>query len=113
MLMLETHQSDFEVYNVGGGISWKIKDLALEISKIMKKPFLFSSEVEFRVGDIRHAISDISKIKKLGWSPKISEEVVLKEYIQWFKNQIYDKEAYIKTQVKIREQGFVQSINKS
>ena len=110
-LMLEKDNSNFQVYNVGGGESWKIKDLALEISKIMNKPFSFKQETEFRVGDIRHAISDISKIQKLGWKPKFSEQETLKEYISWFKKQSYDKQVYLNTQKEIRNQKFIQSIN--
>ena len=110
-LILETDKSDFEVYNVGGGVPWKVKDLALKISEIMNKPVSFSKKVEFRVGDIRHAVSDISKIKALGWEPKYSEEETLKEYVKWFKGQNYDKESYIKSQNKIREQNFIQTIN--
>ena len=38
---------------------------------------------EFREGDIRHCFADISKIKKLGFSPKISFEQGMKELVSW------------------------------
>ena len=41
----------------------------------------FSSVKEFRVGDIRHAISDISKLKNLGWEPIYKEIDTIKEYV--------------------------------
>ena len=67
-------------------------------------------ETEFRVGDIRHAISDISKIQKLGWKPKFSEQETLKEYISWFTKQSYDKQVYLNT--KKNQRSKVYSINK-
>jgi GDP-L-fucose synthase len=72
--------------NVGTGTDIKIKDLAIMIKEI----------VSFK-GEIKHDLSkpegtpkkllDVSKIKQLGWEPKISlEEGIKKVYEEYIKN---------------------------
>lgn len=61
-----------------------IKEIAETLAALLGKPELVKVNKEFRKGDIRHCYADISKAKKLlGWKPKISLEVGLKELIQW------------------------------
>lgn len=54
-----------QIYNVGTGINYSIKDIAKMISKDYK-------HIESRVGEARITLADISKIQKqLDWKPKI------------------------------------------
>jgi nucleoside-diphosphate-sugar epimerase len=75
-----------------------------------KKP-LFNSKIEFRLGDIRHAISSSEKLKKLGWKPAVPESKSVKLYLDWFVSQKHDIENFIKIQELIRNQGVILTIN--
>jgi dTDP-L-rhamnose 4-epimerase len=82
VMVMEDKRSDFEVYNVGGGRGYTIFELAKMVAMNLKKDF--SAEYgSYRQGDMRHAISDISKIRKLGWMPKVSEKQSVNEFIGW------------------------------
>ena len=40
---------------------------------------------EYRLGDNRHSVSDISRFKDLGWFPRKDLEDILDDYIAWMK----------------------------
>ncbi|HUX35673.1 MAG TPA: NAD-dependent epimerase/dehydratase family protein [Candidatus Paceibacterota bacterium] len=84
VMALKNKKMDFEIFNVGGGKAWKVVDFA----KLVKKLILTRSEIViggFRRTDTRHAVSEISKLKKLGWKPKFTPEKSVKDYAEWYK----------------------------
>lgn len=90
LLALRDQRTDFETFNVGGGKAYKVIDFAKKVKKITAS----GSQIKigaFRRTDTRHAVSDISKLKKLGWRPKFSVEDSIKDYLRWFKEEGFDK----------------------
>jgi dTDP-L-rhamnose 4-epimerase len=84
LLVLQNKKADYEIFNVGGGKSYSVLDFA----KLVKKSTHSDSKIkigDFRRTDTRHAVSDISKIKKLGWRPKFKPEDSIKEYASWYR----------------------------
>jgi len=73
-------------YNVGNDEGVKIIDLAKLIWEIYgrKEPFAVKNLPPLKY-DVQRRIPDISKIKKLGWAPKVRLRDGLKYYIEWFK----------------------------
>lgn len=96
---------DFEIYNISNGRAITVKKLAKIVSGAFGKKLVFNDEIEYRHGDIRHAISDIKKIVDLGFTPEYNEEDVVKEYVSWFKIQNLDFERFLKTQEQMRLNG--------
>lgn len=80
-LVLLNDNITYESFCVGGGKSYRIVDFAREVARIHNKeeinPLINS---KFRVGDTRNAVSDISKLKKFGWSPKFTITDSILEY---------------------------------
>jgi len=76
-----------EIFNSGCGESTTLLELAnlvLELTKSSLEP-IFKSP---RAGDIRHSLADISKAKeKLGYKPKYTLEMGLKEVYAWLKKE--------------------------
>lgn len=87
VLAMVSSKTNFKVYNVGCGKSYTVFDLVKLIAWELKiKDLDLRASGEFRVGDIRHAVSDISKLKKIRWFPKFSEEENIKGFIKWVKS---------------------------
>ncbi len=76
------------VFNIGGGKSITINDLAKLIMKICGKYFdpIYDDP---QSGDPKHSLADISKAKeKLGYVPKFNLKRGLEETVKWFQKQI-------------------------
>ncbi|MEK6889295.1 MAG: SDR family NAD(P)-dependent oxidoreductase [Nanoarchaeota archaeon] len=90
MLAMEKDEANYQVYNVGSGVSISVKKIAEIVAKLCGKDIKPLITNNFRKGDIRHCFADITKIKKdLGFSPKVTFEDGMKELIKWAE----DKEA--------------------
>lgn len=87
LLALENPAADFQVLNVGGGRAVTV----LEFARVILKVFGSSLEPlvpgEFRVGDTRHTISDITRMRSLGWEPRVPLEQSVREYVEWVRSQ--------------------------
>ena len=90
LLSIDKKAADGEIFNVGTGLPITIKEVAdLIIEKINPslKPIY---NQQFRVGDIRHCVADISKIKnKLGYKPSITFKKGIDEFI--IRNRLFSK----------------------
>jgi dTDP-L-rhamnose 4-epimerase len=98
---------DFEIYNITNSTSHSVFELAQFISEEFGNDLKFSSKVEWRHGDIRHAISENQKIKEIGFNPRFSERQVIAEYVNWFKSQNLDIKRFKNTQESMRKNGQV------
>jgi dTDP-L-rhamnose 4-epimerase len=98
------------VFNLGGKDVYAVSLLAQIIAKKMNKKYKFSSVTEYRIGDIRHAISSSNKLLNIGWDYISNEEEALTEYIEWFTKQEIDIVKFEQTQKNIRTTGVVKKI---
>jgi dTDP-L-rhamnose 4-epimerase len=108
VLVLERPDADFQVFNVGGGRAVTVNQFA----RIMLNAFASKLEPQpgqFRVGDTRHTVSDISKLQRLGWAPTIAVEQNVREYIGWLQEQSVNPECVLEAERVMQEQGVVQS----
>lgn len=110
VLVMESPEADFEVYNVGGGKAYSVIELAKKIAKQLKVKVDFKASGNYRKGDIRHACSGIEKLKKLGWKPQSSEEENIKEFLKWFKqNQNLNLNNLKNSEIKMTKLGVLKS----
>jgi dTDP-L-rhamnose 4-epimerase len=103
---LET-DTTFESLNVGGGKAYTVIEFAKEVEKVLGKQVGFNISGEYRAGDTRHSVSDISKLMKLGWKPTGNITESISEYFDWIKNVNFDKGAIIAADKKFRESGAI------
>lgn len=102
LLALSSRKTDFEIYNVGGGRPWRVLDFAMLVKKIAKtdSPIIITG---FRRTDTREAVSDISKLKRLGWSPKFTVEDSVTDYVDWFQKSDFIKKINKKNLIALKK----------
>jgi dTDP-L-rhamnose 4-epimerase len=91
LLALESNQADYQVLNVGTGRANTVLSIAEVIAKGLGKNIEPEVTGQFREGDIRHCIADISKARLLlGYDPKVKLEDGLVELLAWVGGQDAD-----------------------
>lgn len=85
LVVLETDKSNFEIFNVAGDEVLRVVDLVNLIGKVMHKKPKIIANGHYRLGSIRHAISDNTKLKNLGWKIKYTEKQNVIDFINWVK----------------------------
>jgi len=84
----------------------------LEFAHLMLEAFGSALEPlvpgEFRLGDTRHTVSDISGLQALGWAPTIPVEQNVQDYVSWFREQSVTGESFLEAERLMRESGVVQ-----
>lgn len=117
VLVMEDERANGRVFNVGGGRAVTVREFA----EIMLREFArrgAPGEIryadmqplipgEFRVGDTRHTISDISALNALGWQPTIPVEQNVHEYVGWLMEQTGTDEFFREADKIMREQGVI------
>lgn len=107
VLVMERDEANYQVYNVGGGRAITVLDFAY----IMLRNFGSDMEPlipgEFRLGDTRHTVSDISKLRQLGWEPIIPVEQNVEEYTAWIKQQSDTEEYFRESERLMRKHNVV------
>jgi len=73
-----------EVYNIGGGNSVRNVDLTREILRLLEKPETLIRPVADRLGHDRRYCLDASKVRTLGWQPRIPFLQGLAETVRWY-----------------------------
>ena len=74
-----------EVYNIGGGNDVMNVDLTTRILGSLGKPLSLIKPVADRPGHDRRYCLDTSKLRSLGWAPKISFEQGLRDTVDWYR----------------------------
>lgn len=88
-LALENQDVKDEVFNIGSGRSYTVRDVAEQVANSMGKDIEPEITEQYRVGDIRHCFADISKAEDLlGYRPEFTLETGLGELTEWIGGQI-------------------------
>ncbi|MEC8273230.1 MAG: NAD-dependent epimerase/dehydratase family protein [Bacteroidota bacterium] len=94
--------------NVGSGVSTTVQMVADSLKKLYQSDVDIKISGNYRLGDIRHNKADISKIKKLlVFSPKVSFEDGLKQFVDWVKKQEVNSDKYEKSINEMKDKGLM------
>jgi len=97
-----------EILNVGSGISTSVLDVANGLKKLYDKQISVTITGKYRLGDIRHNVADLIKIKKiLNWNPKISFNDGLKKFTDWVKIQPIQSDEYEKSILELKSKKLI------
>ncbi len=85
---LDSQEKWYEYYNVGSDDWFTVKEIARIYEKTLgldNVEHKFTGGARGWTGDVAKMLLDLDKIKKLGYSPKISFEEAVKRYCEWIK----------------------------
>ncbi len=111
LLALEDSRMDYQVYNVGGGKTYTVLELAAIVGRALKKEVKNKPSGKFRFGDTRHITSDISKLKALGWQPINSIKKSVGNYVAWVSTTEIRKNMVEYAQKRMETLKVIQNIN--
>jgi len=107
VLVLEDSRANYEVFNVGGGRAITVEQYARLIAQKLGKTIEPQIPGQFRFGDTRHIVSDISKLGKLGWKPCVTLDEIAEEYIAWAREQPDMRDYYADAEIEMKKMGTI------
>ena len=106
ILGLEKEEANNQVFNVGTGVATNVLTVANELVKNYGLDVAINVSGNYRLGDIRHNYADLTKINRLlGFSPKVSFEVGLKNFAEWVNTQEVQEDKYQKSIDEMKAKG--------
>jgi len=107
LLVLESEQADYKVFNVGGGKPYSVLEFYNIVQNVFGKDIEPKIPGEYRYGDTRHIFSDISRLRSLGWEPKYTPEKSVFDYKEYLEQQTDIEDILEYAEKKMREMGVV------
>ncbi len=110
LLVFEDARADYQAFNVGGGRAVTVLEFAgivAERAGTGARPHVTG---EYRFGDTRHIVSDIGRLRALGWEPQGALAGNADEYLGWasrqpdFRNYADEARAYMRQVGAVRSQ---------
>src|SRR5229473_3389937 len=83
MLVLESDDANFQAFNVGSGKPTTVLEYANAVRKKLAAEIKISLSEEYRRGDNRNSVSNVDKLRKLGWNPKYGLSAILDDFLAW------------------------------
>ena len=105
LLVLCDSRADYQVFNVGGDQRVTVRSLAhmvIEATGVGIEPEFPGL---YRIGDSRHTFSDVSKLRALGWAPRVSQQEMVREYLAWAAEQPGLEDSFARARVVMEAAG--------
>lgn len=106
-LVSQTNKADYQIFNVSTGRQTGILGLVDLLNKTYQTDIRTILNGEFRPGEVRHLVLDNTKLRRLGWKPKISLKAGLAKYAEWIKTKGDIKEYFSKAHETMRKNRVV------
>ncbi|MFL5955195.1 MAG: NAD-dependent epimerase/dehydratase family protein [Gaiellaceae bacterium] len=107
VIALESPDADGVALNVGGGVGVTVREFAETM--VRESGVSVTPEVpgEFRLGDTRHTVSDLTRMRRLGWEPVFAFDENVRQYLAWLDTQANTAEYLAEADRIMAEQGIV------
>jgi len=107
ILVLDDERAVGRVFNVGGGRAVTTREFADIVMRHYGSDQRGAITGEYRFGDTRHILSDISALRALGWEPRNGPEDSVQAYAEWLANMDGLDGVLAKANARMRELGVV------
>lgn len=113
LLVALRDELDGQAINVGSGKATSIVDLAHLISGALNIHIDPLVPGTFRPGEIRHLISDITRIRSLGFTPSTDLQEGIERYLGWIRQQTNVRDYFTAAETTLRSTGMVQKVDQA
>lgn len=83
LLVLEKDEANFEAFNVGSGKATTVLEYAEMVRGKLGSTVPVEVPGEYRRGDNRNSVSNIEKLKLLGWKPRRNLSQIFDDFLGW------------------------------
>ncbi len=111
LLAYSDARANGQVFNVGTGKPTRILDLAAALARLLGKKVELRPAGEFRPGEVRHIVADISRLQALGYKPKVSLEEGLGHYLKWVLSQGSIEDCFSAVHARLLRSGVIRSVS--
>lgn len=84
LLILMNKGKDKEIYHIGNDHELSIYELAKKMTTLIDKTIQVKKGVQSHVGGTMRRCPDISKMREIGYKPKISIDIGLEKSVKWY-----------------------------
>ena len=105
ILGLESENANNKVYNVGSGVNTSVLKVANKLKDLYDSDVEITISGNYRLGDIRHNYADLSKVKSIGFEPKVSFDEGIEKFAAWVKQQEVHEDTYEQSIKEMKEKG--------
>jgi dTDP-L-rhamnose 4-epimerase len=110
MLVLESNEVNYQCFNVGGGRAYTVIDFYNKMQEVTGREVKPIISRFYRYGDTRHIFSDITKLKGLGWQPKIPIEESIRQYWDYLTSQTDIEDILEYAEKTMKSKGVIRAI---
>lgn len=95
-----------EIFNVGSGVATDVITVANVLNEKYKGSIQIKTTGNYRLGDIRHNLADLSKINNvLNYKPSVNFELGISNFVNWVENQNIESDQYEKSLQEMKNKG--------
>jgi dTDP-L-rhamnose 4-epimerase len=110
LLAATTDTLDGQPVNIGSGRATTIRELATMIADALDIPIAPIARGEFRPGEMRHLISDISRARSAGYAPTVDLATGIERYLDWIAAQGTVRDYFAAAEPVLRAQRVVHQV---
>ncbi|RJR17846.1 MAG: NAD-dependent epimerase/dehydratase family protein [Nitrospiraceae bacterium] len=112
LLVLENNKADYQGFNVGSSKGYTVMDFYKKVQEVTGRRIDPLIGTFYRYGDTRHILSDISKLKSLGWEPKVPIDESISEYWEYLRSQTDIDDILEYAEKTMMKNGVVRAVKK-
>jgi dTDP-L-rhamnose 4-epimerase len=105
LLVLDDDRASYQAFNVGGERRVSVRELADLVIGAAGARVAPEIGGLYRVGDTRHIFSDVSRLRALGWAPRVAQADIVREYLAWAAEQPDIQDTFAAAQAKMQAAG--------
>lgn len=87
LLVLDDDRAAYQVFNVGAGVAYTVSEFYQTLQDETGRQLSPVVGANYRYGDTRHIVSDISRLTSLGWRPSRTIRDSIRAYWQYLHEQ--------------------------
>ncbi len=107
LCVLRSDEASFEAFNVGSGTGTTVLQYVDALAGVLNRDVSLRLNGKFRVGDNRHSVSSVAKLRQLGWAPRKTLLDIITDYVDWIRDFPVARELFLQADQEMERVGVV------